>query len=259
MSKVAVVTAASRGIGAEACRVLAREGYHVAVNYLSSREAAERVAQDCRDHGVRAVAIRADVTREAEVEAMFRQVDAELGRVTALVNNAGGAKIILGEHGRAVADASAADIEAMLALNVASAILCAREAIRRMSRTGGGSGGAIVNISSDCSRRGGAVARKDGVPGLVLYGAAKAAIDGLTLGLSTEAAPLGIRVNAIRPATIVTEAHEADGPEHYARMGRIIPLGRPGQPSEVAETIAFLLSDKASFITGALVDVTGGR
>lgn len=259
MGKVAIVTAASRGIGAQACRLLAREGHDVAVNYLSSREAAEQVAQECRAFGVRAIAVRADVTRESDVEELFHTVDAELGPVTALVNNAGGAKIVLGERGRALADASAADIEAILALNVTSAMLCAREAIRRMSKARGGAGGAIVNISSDCARRGGAVARKDGVPGLVLYGAAKAAIDGLTIGLSTEVAPQGIRVNAIRPATIVTEAHEADGPEHYEKMARIIPLGRPGRPSEVAETIAFLVSEKASFITGALIDVTGGR
>lgn len=259
MSKVAVVTAASRGIGAETCRLLARDGYHVAVNYLNSKDAAESVAEDCRSHGVNALAIRADVTDETQVENLFAVVDSELGPVTSLVNNAGGAKILLGDQGRALADASVVDMSAMLALNVVSAMLCAREAIRRMSTARGGQGGAIVNISSDCSRRGGAVARKDGVPGLVLYGAAKAAIDGLTLGLSTEVAPQGIRVNAIRPATIVTEAHDADGPEHYEKMGRIIPLGRPGRPAEVAETVVFLLSDKASFTTGALIDVTGGR
>jgi NAD(P)-dependent dehydrogenase (short-subunit alcohol dehydrogenase family) len=128
-----------------------------------------------------------------------------------------------------------------------------------MSTARGGPGGAIVNISSDCSRRGGAVARKDGAKGIVLYGAAKAAVDGLTLGLATEVAPEGIRVNAIRPATIVTEAHEADGPEHYARMSAIIPLGRPGRPSEIAEVALFLLSDRSSFMTGALLDATGGR
>lgn len=254
-----LVTAGSRGIGAAICRTLAAAGYDVAVNYMSSREAAERVADDCRAAGVRAVAIRADVTVEGDVEAMFAEADRALSPLAGLVNNAGGAKIILGDNGRRIEETSADDVRRILDLNVTSTILCSREAIRRMSTAHGGEGGSIVNISSDCSRRGGAVARKDGAKGIVLYGAAKAAIDGLTLGLSTEVAPEGIRVNAIRPATIVTEAHEADGPEHYARMATIIPLGRPGRPSEIAEVALFLLSDRSSFMTGALVDATGGR
>jgi NAD(P)-dependent dehydrogenase (short-subunit alcohol dehydrogenase family) len=259
MRKVVVVTAASRGIGAAICRLAAAEGYDVAVNYLTSRDAAEKVAEDCRAAGARAIAVHADVTDEAEVEAMFAEVDRELGPVTGLVNNAGGAKIVLGEAGRRIDATSAEDVRRIFDLNVTSTILCSREAIRRMSTARGGPGGTIVNISSDCSRRGGAVARKDGAKGIVLYGAAKAAVDGLTLGLATEVAPEGIRVNAIRPATIVTEAHEADGPEHYARMSAIIPLGRPGRPSEIAEVALFLLSDRSSFMTGALLDATGGR
>lgn len=254
-----IVTAASRGIGAAVARTLAAAGYDVGVNYLSSRDAAERVAADCRAAGVRAVALHADVTDEAAVEAMFREADAALGPLVGLVNNAGGAKIILGEDGRRIDATSADDVRRIFDLNVTSSILCAREAVLRMSTARGGSGGAIVNISSDCSRRGGAVARKDGAKGIVLYGAAKAAIDGLTLGLATEVAPEGIRVNAVRPATIVTEAHEADGPEHYERMSRMIPLGRPGQPSEIAEVVLFLLSDRSSFVTGAFLDATGGR
>lgn len=254
-----LVTAGSRGIGTAICRTLAAAGYDVAVNYLTSRDAAEKVAEDCRASGVRAVAIKADVTDEAEVEAMFAVADRELSPLAGLVNNAGGAKIILGDSGRRIDETSADDVRRIFDLNVTSTILCSREAIRRMSTAHGGQGGAIVNISSDCSRRGGAVARKDGAKGIVLYGAAKAAIDGLTLGLSTEVAPEGIRVNAIRPATIVTEAHEADGPEHYARMSTIIPLGRPGRPSEIAEVALFLVSDRSSFMTGALVDATGGR
>ncbi len=254
-----LVTAGSRGIGTAICRTLAAAGYDVAVNYMTSREAAETVAKDCRASGVRAVAIKADVTVEAEVEAMFAVADRELSPLVGLVNNAGGAKIILGDGGRRIDETSADDVRRIFDLNVTSTILCSREAIRRMSTAHGGQGGAIVNISSDCSRRGGAVARKDGAKGIVLYGAAKAAIDGLTLGLSTEVAPEGIRVNAIRPATIVTEAHEADGPEHYARMSTIIPLGRPGRPSEIAEVALFLVSERSSFMTGALVDATGGR
>ncbi|WP_108660223.1 SDR family oxidoreductase [Acuticoccus kandeliae] len=259
MSGTILVTAASRGIGAAIAKAAAAAGYDVAVNYNTSKEAAERVAEACRAKGVKAVAIKADVTDEAEVEAMFAEADGALSPLVGLVNNAGGAKILLGEHGRRIDESSAADIRGILDLNVTSTILCSREAIRRMSTAHGGAGGAIVNISSDCSRRGGAVARKDGAKGIVLYGAAKAAIDGLTLGLSTEVAPEGIRVNAVRPATIVTEAHEADGPEHYARMSTIIPLGRPGRPAEIADVVLFLLSDRASFVTGALLDATGGR
>jgi NAD(P)-dependent dehydrogenase (short-subunit alcohol dehydrogenase family) len=259
MRKVCVVTAGAKGIGAAIARKAGAAGFDVAVNYLSSRREAEMIAAEIEKAGGRAIAVQADVTDEAAVVDMFAAVDKALGPVTALVNNAGGAKIVLGPDGRAIADASRADIDRILALNVTATVLCAREAIKRMSTKRGGAGGTIVNVSSDCGRRGGAVARKDGAPGIVLYGAAKAAVDGFTLGLATEVAPEGIRVNAVRPATIVTEAHDADGPAHYERMGRMIPLGRPGRPEEVADVVLFLSSEGSSFMTGAFVDVTGGR
>ncbi len=259
MGKVCVVTAGARGIGAAICRKAGTAGFDVAVNYLTSRQEAEMIVGEIEKAGNRAIAVQADVTDEAQVSDMFATVDRKLGPVTALVNNAGGAKIVLGPEGRKIADVSGRDIERILALNVTSTVLCAREAVRRMSTARGGDGGTIVNISSDCGRRGGAVARKDGAAGIVLYGAAKAAIDGFTLGLATEVAAEGIRVNAVRPATIVTEAHAADGPGHYERMGRMIPLGRPGRPEEVADVVLFLSSEGSSFMTGAFVDVTGGR
>lgn len=259
MRPVAIVTAASHGIGAGICPVLAAAGWDVAVNYNSSRAAAEEVAAKVVAAGGRAIAVKADVTREDEVMAMFERVDAELGPLRGLVNNAGGGKIVLGPDGAKVADATVEQMHGIMALNVVSTMLCTREAVRRMSTARGGKGGSIVNISSDCARRGGPTSRKNTAEGLVLYAAAKAAVDGFTLNAAVEVAPEGIRINAVRPATVMTPAHDVDGPGHYERMGRIIPMGRPGRPEEIAEVVLFLLSDRSSFVTGAFVDATGGR
>lgn len=259
MDKVILVTAGSRGIGAAICRRARLDGYRIAVNYNQSPAEAEKVVADIRQAGGEARAYRADVTHEEDVIAMFAAIDRDFGSVTALVNNAGGGSIVLGKPGVKIVDATRAEMDAMLALNLTSAMMCAREAIKRMSTKRGGKGGAIVNISSDCARRGGVSSRKNGVEGLVLYSAAKAAVDGFTLTLAVEVAEEGIRVNAIRPATILTPAKDIYGKEHVANMAKTIPLGRPGTPEEIAEFAVFLLSDKASFATAAFVDVTGGR
>ena len=259
MRPVAIVTAGSHGIGAGICPVLGRNGWDVAVNYNTSRAAAEEVAAAVREAGGRAIAVQADVTDEAAVVAMFRQVDAELGPIAGLVNNAGGGKIVLGPDGARVEEATVAQMHGIMALNVVSTMLCTREAVRRMSTRHGGRGGSIVNISSDCARRGGPTSRKATAEGLVLYAAAKAAVDGFTLNAAVEVGGEGIRINAVRPATVMTPAHDVDGPGHYERMGRIIPMGRPGRPEEIAEVVLFLLSERSSFVTGAFIDATGGR
>lgn len=258
MSEVLLVTGGSRGIGASICKLGAKAGYAVAVNYNQSREAADALVHSIDDSGGNAIAVQADVMNDDDVKRMFRETAEQLGKVTALVNNAGGGKIN-GKSAGAIIDSTAEAVDYLLAHNLAATINCSREAIKQMARSRGGNGGAIVNISSDCARRGGPPYRKDGVRNIVIYGAAKAGVDAFTLGLATEVAEEGIRVNAVRPATIVTEAHDTDGSDHYERMSRLIPLGRPGQPEEVAETVLFLLSQKASFITAALLDVTGGR
>ena len=259
MRPVLLITAGTSGIGQAICRAGAVAGFDVAINFHRAEAAAEALAAKLRAGGANAIAVQADVTCEVGVVRMFARIDAELGPIAGLVNNAGGGKIATGPDGCLTVDATADIISAMFALNVTSAILCAREAIRRMARSRGGAGGSIVNISSDCARRGGPTHRLDGASGLVLYGAAKAALDGFTLSLATEVARDGIRVNAIRPATIRTAAHDVDGPDHYARMSSIIPMGRPGTPEEIADVAMFLLSEKASFMTGAFLDATGGR
>lgn len=259
MRPVLLVTAGSSGIGQAICRAGAAAGYDVAVNYHNAEATAEGLVQEIRAGGARAIAVQADVTSEADVVRMFGRIDEELGPVAGLVNNAGGGKIALGPDGCLTVDATTDIIAAVFALNVTSAILCAREAIKRMASSRGGAGGSIVNISSDCARRGGPTHRLDGAAGLVLYSAAKAAMDGFTLSLATEVAREGIRVNAIRPATIRTAAHDVDGPDHYARMSTIIPMGRPGRAEEIADVAVFLLSGKSSFMTGAFLDATGGR
>lgn len=258
MAGVLLVTGGSRGIGASICKLAASAGYSVAVNYNQSPDTAESLINFIKDAGGEAIAVQADVTNDSDVRRMFSEVADRLGKVTALVNNAGGGKID-GQSAGPIADSSAEMVDFLLSYNLGATINCSREAVKHMAKSRGGKGGAIVNISSDCARRGGPPYRKDGVRNIVIYGAAKAGVDAFTLGLATEVAEDGIRVNAVRPATIVTEAHDTDGSDHYDRMSRLIPMGRPGQPEEVAETVLFLLSEKASFITAALVDVTGGR
>jgi NAD(P)-dependent dehydrogenase (short-subunit alcohol dehydrogenase family) len=243
--KIVLVTGGSRGIGAETARLAAERGYAVAINYRENASAANALVQSLK---TKAIAIQADVACEPDVVRLFETIDRELGRVTALVNNAG-----VVDRGTRVADMSAARITRMFAINVTGSFLCAREAVKRMSTRTGGAGGAIVNVSSIASRLGAAGEYVD-------YAAAKAAIDTFTVGLAKEVGAEGIRVNAVRPGIIRTDIHLASGdPARVDRIGATAPLQRPGEAIEVARTILWLLSGEASYMTGALVDVTGGR
>jgi NAD(P)-dependent dehydrogenase (short-subunit alcohol dehydrogenase family) len=248
MHSVIVVTGGSRGIGAATCRLAAGRGHAVCVNYVRNRGAADRVVEDCLRAGVKAIAAQADVAIEGDVTRLFETVDRELGRVTALVNNAG----IL-ERQMRVEDMDAGRIGRVLAANVTGTLLCCREAVRRMSTRRGGPGGAIVNVSS--------VAARVGSPGeYVDYAAAKGAIDALTLGLSKEVAEEGIRVNAVRPGFIYTDIHASGGePGRVDRVKAFVPMKRGGQPEEIAAPILWLLSDEASYATGTFLDLAGGR
>ena len=243
--KILVVTGGGRGIGAQTARLAAAQGYAVAVNYRENRHAADSLVRSLKG---KSIAVQGDVASEADVVRLFETVDRELGRVTALVNNAG-----VVDRGMRVADMTAARITRMFAINVTGSFLCAREAVKRMSTRLGGKGGAIVNVSSIASRIGGAGEYVD-------YAASKGAIDTFTVGLAKEVGPEGIRVNAVRPGIIRTEIHLSSGdPARVDRIGPTAPLQRPGEPDEVARAIVWLLSDEASYVTGALVDVTGGR
>lgn len=244
MAKVAIVTGASRGIGAAVARLLGANGYRVCVNYRAGKDAAERVVADIEKAGGRAVAVAADVARIDDVRRLFETVDKQLGPVTALVNNAG----IHGPRGRVDALALE-DLQAVLAVNVVGLIACSQEAVRRMSTRRGGSGGAIVNISSG--------AAYIGNPGNgVQYSVSKGAVNSFTIGLSQEVAGEGIRVNAVSPGLTRTDMPEPDALE---RGASIIPMGRVGDPGEIAEVVLWLLSEKASFVAGANIRVAGGR
>ncbi|MFZ3121323.1 MAG: SDR family oxidoreductase [Variovorax sp.] len=246
--QILLITGGGRGIGAAVAVLAAQRGYAVAVNYASNSLAADEVVHRIRASGGTAIAVQADVGDEAQVLAMFEKVDARLGRLTALVNNAG----VVDLQAR-VDEMSVARLERMFRINVIGSFVCAREAVRRMSTKHGGSGGAIVNVSSAASRL--------GSPGqYVDYAASKGAIDTFTVGLAKEVADEGIRVNAVRPGLIETDIHASGGmPERAAMLAPTVPMKRTGTPDEIAGAIVWLLSPEASYTTAALLDVTGGR
>jgi NAD(P)-dependent dehydrogenase (short-subunit alcohol dehydrogenase family) len=248
MSKVILITGASRGIGAATAVLAAARGYCVAVNYRTGGAAARAVVEQIERSGGRAIAIQGDVSIEADVLRMFDTAVSELGSLDALVNNAG----ILETQMR-VADMSVERMQRVVATNVIGSMLCAREAVKRMSPKHGGKGGAIVNVSSMASRLGSPNEYVD-------YAASKGAIDALTTGLSKEVAAEGIRVNAVRPGLIYTDMHASGGePGRVDRLAPTVPMQRGGTADEVAHAILWLLSDEASFVTGTFVDVSGGR
>ncbi len=248
MNRIMIVTGGSRGIGAATAILAAQRGYAVCVNYLHDRKAAEAIVRDIEQTGRHAIAVGADVASERDVVRLFETVDKELGRVTALVNNAG----ILEKQTR-LDGIDAARLNRIFATNVTGAFLCSREAVRRMSTRYGGEGGGIVNVSSRASQL--------GAPGeYVDYAASKGAVDALTVGLSKEVAEEGIRVNAVRPGFIYTEMHASGGePNRVDRVKDFAPMKRGGQAGEVASAILWLLSDEASYTTGAFIEVSGGR
>jgi len=248
MNKIAIITGSSKGIGAATARRLALDGYDVCVNYLSNEDAANKVAEQAKRHGVKAIAIKADISSEIEVERLFEKVDQELGCPFALVNNAG----ILFQQSRVV-DMTAERINKVLMVNVTGSFLCSKQAIIRMSTKHGGSGGVIVNISSVASRIGAAGEYVD-------YAASKGAIDTLTVGLASEVADEGIRVNCVRPGFIYTDMHKSGGePNRVDRLKESLPIKRGGQPEEVAAAVSWLISNESSYTTGAFIEVSGGR
>jgi len=244
---VAVVTGGSGGIGAAIVAALAAGGTKVCFTYLSNEARAQALTARLAALPGEVIAVRADVGNDDDVQALFAQVDARLGPVTALVNNAG----VIGREHR-VSDTDAATLAALWSTNITGYFLCAREAVRRMARKHGGSGGAIVNISSMAGLRGGGEMR-------VAYGASKGAINAFTQGFAREVAPDGIRVNAVTPGYVDTDVHrQGDRPERLQRALQSVPMKRIGQPEEVADAVLWLLSNRASFVTGTLVNVAGG-
>jgi len=243
-----LITGASRGIGAATARLAAQQGYALCLNYHQRADAANAVLEQVLGLGVTAIAVKADVADETQVLHMFDVIDREFGRLDVLVNNAG-----MLEQQMRLEQMDAARWSRVLGANVIGSFLCAREAIKRMSTRHGGKGGAIVNLSS--------VAARLGAPGEYIdYAAAKGAIDSMTLGLAKEVASEGIRVNAVRPGVIHTDIHAAGGePDRVERVKASVPMGRGGQAEEIAEAILWLASEKASYTSGALLDVAGGR
>ncbi len=247
MNNVLLITGGSRGIGAATARLAAARGYAVAINYRQRREEAETLVAELRAGGAEAVAVQADISVESEIKRLFRVTD-DFGTLRALVNNAG----TLESQSRLEA-VDMARLTRIFSTNVFGAFLCSREAVRRLSTRHGGTGGAIVNVSS--------VAARTGSPGEYIdYAASKGALDTMTLGLAREVADEGIRVNGVRPGFIDTEIHAQGGePGRLKRLAPTVPLGRGGTPEEVAHAVLWLLSDEASYITGTLLDVAGGR
>ena len=245
---VMIVTGGARGIGAATAKLAAVRGYAVCINYQHSRDAAEHLVRDIESEGGHAVAVQADISSEPGVLALYQRVDSILGKVSALVNNAATL-----EPQMRLDAMEASRIERIFAVNVFGSMLCAREAVRRMSTRNGAAGGGIVNVSSG--------AAKYGSPGeYVDYAASKGAIETFTVGLAKEVAQEGIRVNAVRPGHIYTELHAKGGePQRVDRVKTLVPMKRGGQPHEVASAILWLLSDEASYVTGTILDVSGGR
>ena len=243
-----IVTGASRGIGAAIARLAAARGYAVAVNFSSGETEANKIAADIVAAGGHAIPIHADISSEDQILTLFQTAERELGPIKGLVNNAG-----VADGFARVENVTAEAIEKTFAVNVTGAMLCAREAVRRMSTKRGGSGGAIVNVSS--------IAARSGAAGeWVHYAASKGAIDSFTIGLAREVATEGIRVNSVKPGLVDTEIHAANGePGRLQRLMPSIPMNRAGKPEEIAEGVLWLLSPAASYVTGAMLDIGGGR
>jgi len=248
MTPTLLITGASRGIGAATALLAAQRGFAVAVNYSANSLAADEVVRQIRAGGGTAMTVQADVADEAQVMAMFAHIDAKLGPLTGLVNNAG-----VVDMAARVDEMSVSRLKRMFDINIVGSFVCAREAIRRMSTRHGGAGGSIVNLSSAAARLGG--------PGqYVDYAASKGAIDTFTLGLAREVAAEGIRVNGVRPGIIETDIHASGGqPDRARQLAPLVPMQRAGSAMEVAQVIVWLLSSEASYTTGALIDVAGGR
>ncbi len=248
MGGVLIITGASRGIGAATAKLAGARGWAVAVNYNSSADRAEAVVSAIQKSGGKAVAIKADVGTADGVVRLFAETDRQLGRVTGLFNNAG----IVHAY-KPITELTAEELQNHWRINITSQFLCAGEAVKRMSTKAGGNGGAIVNMSSRASIIGGA-------NGMLAYAASKGAIDTFTKGLSVDVAPLGIRVNAVRPGLIETEIHDATGDkDRLKKLVGLVPQGRVGTAEEVGETVLWLLSPQASYVTGTHVDIGGGR
>ena len=248
MNEVLIVTGGSRGIGAATARIAGRSGYAVCVNFLKNKAAAKQIVDKINAEGGHAIAVGADISKEEEVLELFSTVDDSLGKISALVNNAG----IL-ERQMRIEDMDEKRLNRVFITNITGSILCAREAVKRMSIKNGGNGGTIVNLSSAAARL--------GSPGEYIdYAASKGAIDTFTRGLAQEVAEDGIRVNAVRPGVIETDIHASGGePGRVERIKDTIPLKRGGQPEEVAKAIMWLLSSESSYTTGSLLEVSGGR
>lgn len=248
MSRVMLITGASRGIGAATARLAAAEGYALCLNFHHRADAAQQLLEELKSTGTQAIAVAADVADETQVARLFAAIDEQFGRLDVLVNNAG-----MLERQMRLDEMDAARLMRVFAVNVTGSFLCAREAVKRMSTRYGGKGGSIVNVSS--------IAAKLGAPNEYIdYAAAKGAIDSMTLGLAKEVATEGIRVNAVRPGVIRTEIHASGGePGRVERVKASVPMGRGGEAEEVAEAILWLAGEKASYTSGALLDVSGGR